>query len=348
MKKRIFCLVLAILVGLTAFSVSFSGAGSELNRCRYLDSYCDADAAFFYGFHGSTLVSERVLPDDMTRMVTADSVIRMASHNGHVTYALLETSNHHFSVLALDMDSGNYTITALEGSRSVSMTGFAADNAQYYIITYLSRGSVVSRFDRNGSFLGTISLPSDAVQLTGNSGSVYAMDMNGDIFHLSGSNAALCASAGSDCRLHNAGAGYLHTDNGMLISLFDGSAQRISDHLAVRTTDGVFTDNSGQLLAAVGDTTAVYDGGAVSIGEPEQQNGEQSAIVRHSEISQQDGSKNGDLNGTGTVNSADVTALMDHLIGKQAMSGEAFKNADMNSDGNVDNRDLVLLAQQVG
>jgi hypothetical protein len=46
------------------------------------------------------------------------------------------------------------------------------------------------------------------------------------------------------------------------------------------------------------------------------------------------------------VNGADVTALMNHLIGKQILIGKALSNADMNGDGSVDNRDLVLLAQQ--
>lgn len=53
----------------------------------------------------------------------------------------------------------------------------------------------------------------------------------------------------------------------------------------------------------------------------------------------------GDVNGTGTVNSADISFLMGHFIGKTALNGSALAAADYNKDGVTDNRDLVLLAR---
>ena len=339
MKKRMICLILALLVGLTVFSVSFSAAGGELGSCKKLFAYSDNDAAYFYGYNGGTLVSERVIPDDMTRTVTTDGVIRMVCHNGNTTYALLKTRVGQFGVLALNMNSGDYTITALEGSRNFSLTGFAADGSQIYIISPTSKGTVVSRFDRNGSYLGDTSLPLDAVQLFSNDGSAYGMDASGDIYRMNSNILSYCANANAETELRNAGGGYLYGD-GNLICLYDGSAKRLSDRLAVRTTNGLFTDNTAQLLAAVGRTKAVFSGKAVSVEEQERSENQSP------EPGETSSGKRGDLNGTGTVNSADVTALMNHLIGKQILSGKALSNADMNNDGNVDNRDLVLLAQQ--
>ena len=339
MRKRIICLMLAVLVGLTAFSVSFSAVGEELGSCKKVYAYSGTDAAYFYGYYGGTLVSEKVLPDDVTRSVTTDGVIRMVCHNAQTTCALLKTRVNQFSVLALDMNSGRYTITALEGSRNFSLTGFAADDAQIYIISPTSTGTAVSRFDKSGNYLGDTSLPREAVQLFCNDGSAYGMDANGDIYQIDGNNITFCANANPETELRNAGAGYLYGD-GKLICLYDGSTQRIADRLAVRTADRLFTDNDGQLLAAAGRKKAVFDGSVVSVEEAEQSEGQ------HSEPNETSVSKRGDLNGTGTVNGADVTALMNHLIGKELLSGNALANADMNNDGSVDNRDLVILAQQ--
>ncbi len=51
----------------------------------------------------------------------------------------------------------------------------------------------------------------------------------------------------------------------------------------------------------------------------------------------------GDADGNGTVNSSDVVALMQHLIGLKTLSADQIKSADMNEDGKISIIDLIQL-----
>ena len=53
----------------------------------------------------------------------------------------------------------------------------------------------------------------------------------------------------------------------------------------------------------------------------------------------------GDVNGKGNVNSADVSLLMNYLVGSEKLSDCKLCAADLNNDGSADNLDLVLLAK---
>ena len=55
----------------------------------------------------------------------------------------------------------------------------------------------------------------------------------------------------------------------------------------------------------------------------------------------------GDVNGTGTVNSSDMSALQQHLIGKSLLSGANKTSADLNRDGVLDTYDLYLLSKLI-
>ena len=51
----------------------------------------------------------------------------------------------------------------------------------------------------------------------------------------------------------------------------------------------------------------------------------------------------GDADNNGSVNTADIVALIQHLVGKTDISGDGFKNADMNSDNKLSVIDLIML-----
>ena len=55
----------------------------------------------------------------------------------------------------------------------------------------------------------------------------------------------------------------------------------------------------------------------------------------------------GDLNMSGTVNSRDITALMNYLVGNITLNRTFCRAADLNDDDAVDTRDLVLLDHMV-
>ena len=55
----------------------------------------------------------------------------------------------------------------------------------------------------------------------------------------------------------------------------------------------------------------------------------------------------GDLNGNGTVNTADERLLYQHLTEEQLLTGYFYSAADMDQDTTVDTRDLLLLKRQL-
>lgn len=57
--------------------------------------------------------------------------------------------------------------------------------------------------------------------------------------------------------------------------------------------------------------------------------------------------KNGDPNGDGAVNAADVTAVLKHVVGLQKLTGNAFKNADANGDGEINAADATYILKMV-
>ena len=58
-------------------------------------------------------------------------------------------------------------------------------------------------------------------------------------------------------------------------------------------------------------------------------------------------SVNGDITGTGTVNSRDMFSLMDSFTCKTELFGAYKKAADYNLDGCVDNKDLLLISREM-
>jgi glucuronoarabinoxylan endo-1,4-beta-xylanase len=51
----------------------------------------------------------------------------------------------------------------------------------------------------------------------------------------------------------------------------------------------------------------------------------------------------GDADNNGSVNTTDIVALIQHLVGKSDLSSDGFKNADMNSDNKLSVIDLIML-----
>ena len=58
------------------------------------------------------------------------------------------------------------------------------------------------------------------------------------------------------------------------------------------------------------------------------------------------GSASGDANGDGYVTNADITSIVNYIIGK-TVTGFKFKEADLNNDGTVDATDLVILINRL-
>ena len=55
----------------------------------------------------------------------------------------------------------------------------------------------------------------------------------------------------------------------------------------------------------------------------------------------------GDVTGEGNINSRDITALFNHLLGKESLIGSYLIASDVNHDNIVDNADLLLIERYI-
>lgn len=381
---------------------------NDLKKCGRIFAYSGDSSAYFYGFNKTTLYSAKVIPDGVMRYVSIDGTIRSVCHDDSNAYALFEGSRDYYSVIKLNMINGNYRVYALGTLTGIDDVSFAATESEIFLIDNNGVYPTALCLDYNGNRKYSLNFNLGVKNLFNNGGNAYARASTGEIYKLSGGSKSYCASIDRTVDFKNAGAGYVYTEGGQLVSLNDGSTQNFTDKHVVKTKNGTFNDNSGTLFAAVGNKTvalnndyscAVKDN-STQVTKPNgnsSNNGNSSSGERlkisdgvvvgveagttvtqlkksFSEVksvydlngdevtsgklrtgfsiktseSRYSIAVHGDINSSGTVNSADVTTLMKYLTDSQSLTDCQIKAADYNLDGYINNTDLVLLARAVG
>ncbi len=258
MKKIITSLLLSIFIIIASV---YSAAAetrffdSGLSDCRKVFSYSGNSGAYFYGFNNTTLVSARAHPQFIWRRLTVDGVIRAISHDDNYAYALYAKSKSYYAV-RMNMNSGRCDYCELPKPGDILPFTFAAVDGNIYVCLYGKLYSSVVRYDFSGKKLYAFYPPRGVEQLFINGGTAYVKSNSGEIFRISGNSLTKCADLELYTSFYNAGAGYIYSQKGALISLLDGSVKYPHTKFFVRTSSGDMTSDDGISFAAYKNTSA--------------------------------------------------------------------------------------------
>lgn len=214
--------------------------------------------------------------------------------------------------------SGNYVILT---DREILMYGGAVipdksctfnSGKQHF---YMSEGNLYAHFSGSTVSLGTMWLDN-----------FYSYDYSGNFLALNG-NGILMSENGNmvfyphkDYEEPENEQNYLDTNDGFVYFSADEKVSRLKDdyNMTVYTESG--KEASGVLKTGMYTVSGSNEYTVVIIG---------------------------DSNGTGTVNSSDISEAQKHVIGKTCLEGAYFAAADMDRNGFLDTSDLYLLSKLI-
>ena len=229
MKKIITSLILSIFIIISSVYTAAAETrffDSGLSDCKKVFSYSGSSGAYFYGF-----------------------IIRAVSHDDNYAYALYAKSKSYYAV-RMNMNSGRCDYCELPKPGDILPFTFAAVDGNIYLCVYGKLYSSVVRCDFSGKKLYSYNPPRGVEQLFINGGTAYVKSNSGEIFRISGNSLTKCADLELYTSFYNAGAGYIYSQKGALISLLDGSVIYQNTKFFVRTSSGDMTSDEGISFAA--------------------------------------------------------------------------------------------------
>lgn len=346
-------LSLALLV-LPVYSAGAATAElSALRGCKRIFAYSGRENAYFFGFSGAVLVSERVLPGRLTRTLRVGGGIIAVCHDEACVSALYHVTGG-YRVASLRMSDGVCTDMAVGEGYEVQASSFAAAEGEAFVIVVTNGTAAVLGADGVNRRIYRFAYNPDRLFVSEGRACVRLDD--GSVYVLGGGSSVLRNAAPSQTE-GTPGSGELtaHTDTQTAVLrpdfvcvLSDTEQEQPAQTapVALPVTDGYVAVTAGTTVAALKRASgglSVYD----------QSGGEASGALRTGYAVSVSGvtypvAVTGDTDGSGTVSSRDTAALMAFFAGSGSLTGCYAKAADLNGDGALNNCDLVLLARAGG
>lgn len=245
-KRVLIILLCSVLLACCTMLQVASMTLNDLRSCKHIAA-CGNNAAYFYGYTNTSLVSVRVSDEYRTSCVYIDGVIRAATHSGCFTYALVSVSRSNYNVIRLNADNGTYDVISLHTDSAIDSESIAANNREVFLLSSNGVYRSVISFDFDGYMQHSYSLSLGAVCLFSNGTDAYALAGTGDIFRFSGEKTVYCAAVAHHAQISDAGEGTIHAD-GKLVSLNNGNTIPCDSKLAAMGANGVVTSDTGLLL----------------------------------------------------------------------------------------------------
>ena len=135
-KRFLLCLLTLALFSVSArsFCADEAVSAASLARCSKVYAYSGSSAAYFYGYCGNTLISQRVIPDVISRSCEVSGRLRAVCHDEKNAYALYERSDSSVGVLQMNMDSGSCVNSNLVTGYKINPTSFAVAGGETFLI----------------------------------------------------------------------------------------------------------------------------------------------------------------------------------------------------------------------
>ena len=213
-------LLMLIFSTYTVFGVvSYKVEG--LKNCKTLMVDSNSYGAFAYGFNGNTIYSSQLLPNIVSYSLNVDGKINSICQCGKYTYALVEKNLNSklYSVAELNSSNGNYRFFNFENMTSLRTNYFAVSDSKVFFLRTDSAYVYVSAFSFDGKRMNNYTFNQNVMSVFVNDNKTYVRLYDGSIYRLSDNSSTYCLTLGKRISIYNAGAGYLGTDNGNVVSL---------------------------------------------------------------------------------------------------------------------------------
>lgn len=355
MCRRLTIAGLSLALFLLAFGRANAAAPelSALRTCKRIFSYSGKENAYFFGFEDAALTSARVLPDRITRTVRVSGSIITACHDEYCAYVLYRATGG-FRVTGMRMSDGVCTDIAVGDGYEVQASSFAAAGGEAFVIAVTGGVSFVAGTDGKSRAVYRFDSNIDRLFVSNNrafarldNGSVYVLGGGSSVRQNASSSVAEGFSAdGTLTACTDTQTAVLRCDFVCLLPDSEPVQPAQPSGGTVLTADSYVQVTAGTTVAALkkacANLTVVYN----------ETGSEASGVLRTGYSALVSGKAypvavTGDLDGSGTVSSRDVTALMDCFVGSGSLTACCAKAADVNGDGVVNNRDLVLLVRGI-
>ncbi len=251
-RKIIIFLLIFILIsasGICTAGVSYSA--SDLALCRNVTAESNSTGAYLYGYNNRTFYASMLLPERCNFSVNLERDVKSAVISGKTAYALytIDVSSNKYGISGIDMNTGRTETYVFSGVKQLFKHQFSiSDGCAFFTRTDDVRG-YVAVYNMNGGFRTKYTFDDDVYSLFNNNGKTYVMLFNGRIYSLSASECSYVCSAGSADDFSGAGAGWICTSSGKLISLcgLKSLNESYTKNLAVCDKNGVYSYCAGKL-----------------------------------------------------------------------------------------------------
>ena len=326
---------------------------TELRSCKRIFAYSGRENAYFFGFSGDALVSERVLPGRLTRTLRVNGGIIAVCHDEACVSALYRVTDG-FRVASLRMSDGVCKDVAVGEGYEVQASSFAAADGEAFVIVVTNGIAVVSGTDGQHCHLYRFASNPDRLFVSDNRACVVLDD--GSSYVLGGGRSVQQTASPSQTE-GTPGSGTLtaHTDTRTAVLRPDYTCM-FSDAEQERPAQpepGAACVINGCVTVSAGTTVASLKQAYGALSVVSKNGSEASGVLKTGYNVSLSGAVypvvvTGDLDGSGTVSSRDTAALMSYFAGSGSLTGCYAGAADVDGDGALDNRDLVLLARTAG
>jgi hypothetical protein len=248
MKKKVISIILVIICLILTCSVSYAKSTyyADLSTCKNVCSESNDCGAFMYGFNGKTLYSSMLLPSQYNRNVTIDYDIRSVCQSGNVTYALYDINrkSSQFGIVGMNMTNGSCNYYEFSGVNLANTDSFSVSDGYAYFVRSDDTYSYVAIYNLDGNFKKKWTFSGNVNLLFNNNGNTYALLYDGSIYRFSKTNCEYVNSIKENSTCFNAGANWVCSSNGELVSLNSNTVNSLttySTNCVAKDDNGVYT-----------------------------------------------------------------------------------------------------------
>lgn len=226
---------------------------SDLENCSRLAADSNSSGGFVYGFNGKTLYSSMLVPDHYNRYMNVPYNIKSVCQSGELSCAMYICDNklNRYGISAMNMNNGSTVDYFFEGVNDASSKMFSLSGNYAYFVRSDAVYSYVAVYGIDGNLKKKCSFSDNIFLLFNNNSITYAMLYDGQIYCFHGSGYTKVAKLDKGENAFNAGAGYICTESGMLVSLKSGETEYVTNHsknCVVSANGGIYTVNDSRLV----------------------------------------------------------------------------------------------------